>query len=351
MQRVDRKPDTDRETLAVVGGDLGHEPQLRWRGGSMTDLVTFGESMLRFSPPDYERLETVDQLDVRVAGAESNVAVAASRLGLDARWVSKLPDSPLGRRVVNELRGAGLETEITWSSEGRQGTYYIEFGTAPRGTDVIYDRDRSAVTSTTPEELPTHLIEEAAAFYVSGITPALSATLEATTGDLLEIAQAAGTEVVFDLNYRSKLWTPSEARAGIEALLPDIDLLVVADRDATEVLEVTGSADAVLAKLAGTWDLDGVILTQGAEGAEGWFAGDRYSSAALETETIDPIGTGDAFVGGFLASWLEHRDPERAMEYGAATAALKRTIPGDIAILTPDEVEGVLTSAESGIDR
>src|SRR6056297_405905 len=111
----------------------------------MTDLVTFGETMLRLSPPDGERLEVSDRLELRAAGAESNVAVAAQRLGADAAWTSKLPDSPPGRRVVSGLRRHGVETDVVWSDEGRQGTYYLESGGEPRGSNVIYDREGAAV--------------------------------------------------------------------------------------------------------------------------------------------------------------------------------------------------------------
>src|SRR6056297_2909998 len=173
----------------------------------MTDLVTFGETMLRLSPPDGERLETADDLEFRSAGAESNVAVAAARLGADATWTSKLPDSPLGRRVVTELRQYGVEADVVWSDEGRQGTYYLEHGGKPRGSNVIYDREGAAVTTAETGELPVARVREAEAFYTSGITPALSETLESTTADLLAVASEAGTKTSFDVNYRSKLWS------------------------------------------------------------------------------------------------------------------------------------------------
>jgi len=117
----------------------------------MTDLVTFGETMLRLSPPDEERLETTDQYDVDVAGAESNVAVAAQRLGLDCAWLSKLPNSPVGRKVAGELRSHGLSVDVVWddSPARRQGTYYLEQGRPPRGSDVIYDRAHASVTTAT----------------------------------------------------------------------------------------------------------------------------------------------------------------------------------------------------------
>ncbi|NEU58890.1 bifunctional 2-dehydro-3-deoxygluconokinase/2-dehydro-3-deoxygalactonokinase [Halorussus sp. MSC15.2] len=317
----------------------------------MTDLVTFGETMLRLSPPDGERLETADDLELRAAGAESNVAVAASRLGATAAWTSKLPDSPLGRRVASSLRQHGVETDVVWSDDGRQGTYYLEHGGKPRGTNVIYDRAGAAVTTAESEELPVERVREADRFHTSGITPALSETLESTTADLLAAAREAGTTTSFDVNYRSKLWDPAEARETMEALFPDVDLLLVAERDARDVLGREGDAADIAAGLVEEFDFRTVIVTRGEDGALARHGGEVYEQSAIETDTLDPIGTGDAFLGAFLARRLAGDGVATALEYGSATAALKRTIPGDVAVVTREEVESVLAEEGDEISR
>jgi len=317
----------------------------------MTDLVTFGETMLRLSPPGQERLERATELEFRAAGAESNVAVNAARLGVDTAWLSKLPDSPLGRKVVATLEGQGTETDVVWSDEGRQGAYYLEQASKPRATNVVYDRANAAVTTATPDELPTERVTAADAFYTSGITPALSDTLEDTTRDLLERAQAADTTTAFDVNYRSKLWTPDEARPVVESLLPDVDVLVTAVRDARTVLGLDGDAERVARDLADEWGFETVVVTRGADGALALHDGDVTRQGSFETETHDAVGTGDAFVGGFLARRLRGGGVPESLEYAAATAALKRTIPGDVALVTPDEVERVVERDDDGIAR
>lgn len=316
----------------------------------MTDLVTFGETMLRFSPPGNERIETTTEIEVRAAGAESNVAVAAARLGAEAIWTSKLPDSPLGRRVVSELESYGLETDVV-HGEGRQGTYYLEFAGEPRGTNVIYDRADAAVTTARAEELPTDRIGEAEWFYTSGITPALSDTLEETTETLLSTAREAGTKTAFDLNYRSKLWSSGGAREVLTNLFEHIDVLVTAVRDAKEVLGSEGDPEDIARALTAEWEFETVILTLGSEGALAYHDGETVEQPAFETETHDPIGTGDAFVGAFLARRIAGDDLGRALEYGAATAALKRTIPGDIAVVSREEVDRVIDAEGRGISR
>ncbi|WP_266079710.1 bifunctional 2-dehydro-3-deoxygluconokinase/2-dehydro-3-deoxygalactonokinase [Haladaptatus caseinilyticus] len=317
----------------------------------MTDLVTFGETMLRLSPPDRERIESTSTLELRAAGAESNVAIAANRLGAQAMWASKLPDSPLGRRVVAGLRQYGIDTEIAWSDEGRQGTYYLEHGTDPRGTNVIYDRADAAVTTAELRDLPLDSIRDARIFYTSGITPALSPTLESTVSEILEEAQKTGTTTAFDVNYRSKLWSPAEARETLSDLFPAIDLLVTAERDARDVLGRSGSAEDIARGLADEWGFETVVVTRGSEGALARHDGELFEQSAFDTETVDPIGTGDAFVGAFLACRLDGKGVQTALEYGSATAALKRTIPGDVAVVTRPEVERVLDSDGGEISR
>jgi 2-dehydro-3-deoxygluconokinase len=315
------------------------------------DLVTFGETMLRLNPPAGTRLETATTLEFRTAGAESNVAIAAARLGTSSAWLSKIPDSPLGRRVTNEVREHGVEPNVAWDDNARQGAYYIEQGADPRPTTVIYDRADAAITTARPTELDREAIHDSAVFYTSGITPALSSTLAETTAELLGSAQAAGTTTAFDLNYRSKLWSAPEARQRYESLFADVDVLVAAERDVRNVLEREGTAQELARGLASDFDFETVLITRGEDGAIGLSNRTVYDQSAFETDTVDAIGTGDAFVGGFLARRIAGDCVDRALSYAAATAALKRTMEGDLAIVTPEEVDQVLEEEESEIAR
>lgn len=316
----------------------------------MSELVTFGETMLRYAPPTGERFENADAFSVNVGGAESNVAVAASRLGVDAVWLSKLLDSPLGHRIERTLRGQGVTTDIVWTDEGRQGVYYLEPGGVPRGSNVVYDRSDAAVTTATHAELATRRLEAASAFYTSGITPALSATLADTTAELLETARDAATTTVFDVNYRSKLWLPESARETLSTLLSSVDVLVVADRDAETVFDRTGDPETVGRAFLETYGHDVVVVTCGERGAVAVTEEAVFEQPTFDADTRDPVGTGDAFVGGFLARWLDDGAVEPALEYGAATAAVKRTLDGDMALVSPEEVEAVIDGG-GGISR
>ncbi|APW97645.1 2-keto-3-deoxygluconate kinase [Halobiforma lacisalsi AJ5] len=318
---------------------------------SESDLVTFGETMLRLSPPDQERLEDAREFEVRAGGAESNVAIAAQRLGTPATWMSKVPETPLGRRTVGELRQHGIDTEVVWSHRGRQGTYYLERAGEPRGTNVIYDRENTAVSTAKARELDLDTIKDARVFFTTGITPALSSTLRDTTASLLKAAREGGTTTAFDFNYRRKLWSPEEAEETMTHLFPGIDVLVIAARDARTVLGFEGDPRQLAHKLGSQYEFETVVVTRGSEGAIGWHDSVVHEQPAYDTDTVSRIGTGDAFTGAFIARRLEGDDVPTALEYAAATAALKRTIPGDVAQVTEEEVEAVVREGGEALSR
>jgi len=326
----------------------------------MAELVTFGETMLRLSPPRGTRLETEGELDAQVGGAESNVAAAASCLGVDAAWCSKLPANPLGRRVVRALRGHDVTPAVAWddSDTARLGTYYLEYGADPRDTTVVYDRANASITTVSTDELDTERVADAEVFHTTGITPALSDATAETTRELLDIAAEADTLCSFDLNYRSKLWSQEAAAVVYDNLLPRVDLLFAPHRDGRAILGYEGDAAAVARGLADDYDLDAVVVTRGAEGSLALVDGDLIEEGIYSDETIDAIGTGDAFVGGFLGELLANGDGaltpatvETAQSYAAAAAAVKRTITGDVLVSTRAEIESVLADDADGIAR
>jgi 2-dehydro-3-deoxygluconokinase len=308
--------------------------------------------MLRFSPPDDEPLETADRLDVYAAGAESNAAVAATRVGADATWLSAVPSGPAGDRVVRALQGYGIRTAVHRADEGRQGVYYVETGGAPRGISVTYDRGDTAIQNATVADLPTEVVSGADVFLTSGITLALSDQLRETTETLLSEADAAGMKTALDVNYRSNLWSPEAARETIESLLDAVSVLIVAERDAATVLNHEAGQPSQLAHaLAADYDLQTLVLTRGDNGAVVWHDSVLHEQSALAADTLDPIGTGDAFAGAFLGRRIQGDDVTAALEYAAAAAALKRTLPGDVLTVTRDRIEGVVESDAEAIDR
>ncbi|MFB6360182.1 MAG: PfkB family carbohydrate kinase [Halobacteriales archaeon] len=318
----------------------------------MPALATFGETMLRFSPASAERLETTDTLEVHSGGAESNVAIIASNPGIDAAWLSKLPANALGRRIARDHRANGVQAAVAWDSSatGRLGTYYLEHGQDPRTAEVIYDRADSSVTTATPADLELDLIREAAYFLTSGITPALSDTLRETTAELLDVANEAGTSTVFDLNYRSKLWSRGDAREVLNGLFSKIDVICGSESDVRHVLGYDGTVERMAEALRADYAADVVLVTRGPDGVVASDGEDRYEQPAYQVDTVDPIGSGDAFLAGFLAYRMRDHSVPAALDAGTATAALSRTTKGDWAVISSEDVSAVM-DGEAGISR
>src|SRR5947208_5432902 len=165
------------------------------------EIVTFGEAMIRLSPPQFHRLEQARSLDLKVGGAELNTAVGLARLGHPTAWVSRLTDNPLGRLIGNHAREAGVSTEhVVWTNDDRVGLYFLEFGAAPRASSVVYDRKGAAIAALKPGTVPwSKVFAGVRWFHVTGITPGLSATAAEVTREALAAARAAGVQTSVDL--------------------------------------------------------------------------------------------------------------------------------------------------------
>src|SRR5688572_686298 len=207
------------------------------------DLVTFGEAMVRLTPPDFQRLEQARSFDVHVGGAELNVAVGAARLGVAARWVSRLPENALGRMIANRAREQGVDVHVEWTADDRAGLYFAELGAAPRASSVLYDRAASAISKVAFGTIDwTSVFAGARWYHVSGITPALSDSAAKVTAESLAAAKNAGLTVSYDLNYRGKLWSARKARVVQEPLMEHVDVLITTEEDARVVFGIGAEA-------------------------------------------------------------------------------------------------------------
>ncbi|HEX2618829.1 MAG TPA: sugar kinase, partial [Phototrophicaceae bacterium] len=197
------------------------------------DVFTFGETMLRLSPPGQQRLEQTTTLDMIFGGAESNVAVNLARLGKRVAWHSRLPDNPIGRQASAAIRKHGVQVDsVLWCPGERMGLYFIEFGTPPRGIQVWYDRADSAASRIRPEDLPLELLGSSRWLHVTGITPALSSSAAAAIQAAITYAREHQITVSFDVNYRARLWQPAVAAAALNSFCEQADYVFVALRDA-----------------------------------------------------------------------------------------------------------------------
>lgn len=303
-------------------------------------VVTFGEAMLRFSPPISSSLEKADQYGVEVAGAEANVAVALARLGVDVRWLSRLPRNDLGRRIAGKIREHGVETRITWTDEGRVGLYFVELSVAPRPPHVIYDRGDSAFARLLLDEIDESALDGASLFHVTGITPAISASCCEATMKLMRAAYQRGIAISFDVNYRAKLSSPESAQEIAEEIAPMARFLFVSSADAQLLLGVEGSPQVQAEILRDRYPNATIIITAGEQGAYVWDHGPHHGPIAPGV-TIDRVGRGDAFCAGYLLG-QELGGPEVGLAHGSALASLAQTYAGDLAWVTPEDMARVI---------
>ena len=311
----------------------------------MPDVVTIGETMLRLSAPPGVPLEAASHLFVHVAGAESNVAVAMSRLGTSAGWISRLTDNSLGRRIYSDIRSHGVDvSRVLWTRADRIGTYFLELGRVPRPGRVIYDRAGSAMAMISPDEVDWVYVREAKVVHLSGITPGLSPSCRTLVARAIDEARAARIFVSFDVNYRALLWTPAEAAAALGALLPKVSILICTAADARLLFGVEGDAGTVAGALRARFRPEVAVVTDGVHFAAA--AGARlFQRDGYQVETVDRIGAGDAFAAGFLHGYLTD-GVERGLADGAALAALKHTYYGDTVWASAEDVQRLISGDE-----
>jgi 2-dehydro-3-deoxygluconokinase len=327
----------------------------------MPDVVTFGEAMIRLSPPGFRRLEQATSLEMTVGGAELNVAAGISRLGLSAAWVSCLPDNPLGRATRNRAREIGVDTShVAWDRNGRMGLYFVEYGASPRASSVLYDRRGSSISELTDVEFDwPSILAGARLYHTTGITTALSDRTREEVRTSLHLAHESGLTVSYDLNFRAKLWPADQARAIQEPLMALVDVLITTEEDAKKVFAIEGEDYREVArKLADRFGFKVVTITLRGDQSvlrNSWTSiayagGVDISDRTYDIELVDRIGGGDAYAAGFLYGYLTG-DVTRAVRYGNAFSALKQSSWGDLNWATLAEVEAQLSGASTRISR
>ncbi len=326
----------------------------------MYDVVTFGETMLRLTPPNFQRLEQTHSFDVGASGAELNTATGLARLGLRTAWVSRLVDSPLGRMIANKAREQGVDTShILWAKDGRVGLYYYEMGASTRASQVIYDRVNSAISQLKPGEIDwATILNGARAFHISGITPALSASCAEASKEAVRAAKRFGCVVSMDVNYRARLWSKEAARECITAMLPDVTILFTTLDEASTVFGLNAGPEEVARAIADKWRVPVVAITlrdapsvlRNVWRSMAFANGTVYTGRTIDLELIDRMGSGDSYDAGFLYGYLTG-DVQKAIAYGDGLSAIKHSVPGDYTWVTPAELESQVKNVQTKIQR
>ena len=311
----------------------------------MSEIVCFGEVMLRLTTPHFSTLADATSLDVTFGGAEANVAVQLAQFGRDAAFISRLPENGLGDRCIAELRGRGVDTRTVLRGGGRIGVYFLEPGVGQRPGKVTYDRAHASITEMQPGMVDWDAVLDGAKwFHWSGITPALGPGCAALCEEACVAAKKRGITVSFDVNYRAKLWIREAAAAALRPLMRHVDVCIAGESDAVDILGVSAQPGdeeerlpATARALAEMHGFRTVAMTcrAGDSATHTTFRAMLHSGGASafslrhEITVVDRVGAGDSFTGGLIHALLRGDENARAIEFAAAAAAWKHTIHGD----------------------
>jgi len=338
----------------------------------MASIATFGEIMLRLSPPGKELLFQSPRLGAAFGGGEANVAVSLAILGHRSRWISVVPANPAGEAALRELRRYGVDAGEVVRGGRRLGIYFAETGANERPSRVVYDREGSGIAEAKPGDIDwARALDGMERLHVTGITPALSASAAGLTLEAVEAAKAKGLSVSLDLNYRAKLWRygrpAPEVMRGIAA---HADLLIGNEEDCQRALGIGTAGDVESGKLdigaferltaevmaafpgvervaitlresrSADWNRWSAVLRD----RTGFIAGPWYEIRAI----VDRIGAGDAFAAGLIHGLAAFPADAEALEFAVAAGALKHSIPGDWNLSTEEDILTLARGDRSG---
>ena len=341
----------------------------------MKKVVTFGEIMLRLTPPGFRRFSQASSFEAIYGGGESNVAVSLANYGIPVDFVTRLPDNDIGDCALMELRKRGVNTQQIVRGGDRLGIYFLEMGAVSRGSKVIYDRANSAIATIDKGMIDwATVFKDAQWFHWTGITPAISEGAAAACLEAIQIANKMGITVSTDLNYRKKLWKYGKSPAEVmPELVAGCDVILGNEEDAEKHFDIHpkgvdvtqgDSLDAkayisVCEQLMEKFPrCKKVIVTlRGSISAShnSW-SGILYDGKKLHearkyqiTHIVDRVGGGDSFMGGLIYGLLSYPDNlQNALEFAVAASCLKHTIYGDANLVTVPEVEKLMSGDASG---
>ena len=324
-------------------------------------IITFGEVMLRLSPPGVGRFAQTDNLTMHFGGTEANVAVSLAQFGLQAAHVTRFPDHALGRAAAGYLRKYDVSTEHIRYGDGRMGLYFLETGAGSRASQIIYDRADSAFSRIRPDEVDWETILTGASwFHWTGITPAISQGAADCLLAGIQTANRLGVPVSGDIVYRSNLWQYGRTPQEIMPALTEGCTLVLGSKGLfSELYGAVGSTfeesgQAMMKRFPTIRYItdtkrNSISASHNQLSAKLFNGKEIYKSRVYDIRPItDRIGTGDAYIAGLIYALLKFDDLQRAVEFGTAASALKHTITGDANLASIAEIETLESGDSSG---
>jgi 2-dehydro-3-deoxygluconokinase len=336
----------------------------------MKKVVGFGDFLVRLGAPGYQRFIQCNQFDINYTGAEANVCVSLSMMGIETEFVTRLPDNDIARAGLATLRKYGVGVSHVAFGGERMGAFYVEKGASQRPGKVVYDRKYTSIATSKPEDFNWDAIFQGAErLHMTGITPALSETMPEVFAHAISEARKRGVKASCDLNYRKNMWTESQAKACMEKVLPSIDLVIANEEDAEKVLGIKAEGSNVVSgqlshegyvdvarSICERYGVPEVAITlrksisaSDNEWAALLYTDNRpYFSRNYSIHIVDRVGGGDSFCAGLLYGKVKGFDPQRNIEYAAAASCLKHSIEMDFNLSSVEEVERLMSGDGSG---
>nr|WP_155894499.1 sugar kinase [Desulfotomaculum nigrificans] len=336
----------------------------------MAKVVTFGEIMLRLAPEGYLRFVQADKFTAIYGGGEANVAVSLANFGVDAAFVTKVPDNPIGQAAINSLRRFGVCTKYIARGGERLGIYFCEKGASQRPSKVVYDRKYSAISQARKEDFNwDEIFAGAEWFHFTGITPALGDNVAEIALEACKAAKRLGLTVSCDLNFRKNLWTSEKAGQVMGGLMEYVDVCIANEEDAEKVFGIKAADTDIISgklnhegykdvakQLKERFNFSKVAITlRGSISASDnkWAAmlydgNDFYFSREYLVHIVDRVGGGDSFGAGLIYGLLNNYSSKDALEFAVAASCLKHSIEGDVNLVTVSEVKALAAGDGSG---
>lgn len=337
-------------------------------------IVTFGEIMLRLKSVGVERFFQQPMLEATFGGGEANVAVSCANYGMDASYVTVLPDNDIGLSCMRELRSFGVDTRDIVFAPGRMGIYFLETGAVQRPSKVIYDREGSAIAKAMPGDIDwKKAFSGATWFHITGITPAISESAKDLALESVKAAKEMGLTVSCDLNYRKNLWKYGKTASEImPELVKYVDVIIANEEDVQKALGISAEsaksvdegeintelyetiAKTVMATYENVKKIAITLRESKSANHNDWSAclynGKEFilSRKYSITHIVDRVGGGDSFSGGLIYGLNAYEDDKTALEFAVAASCLKHTIPGDYNRVSVKEVESLMKGSGSG---
>ncbi|WP_243716079.1 sugar kinase [Actinomadura darangshiensis] len=296
-------------------------------GGAAPAVVTLGEAMCVLQAEHIGPVRHNRSVRLGMSGAETNVAIGVRRLGVPSAWIGRVGEDPMGEIIAGELRAEGVDVTALRTDGAAPTGLMVKERRTSKVSRVFYVRSGSAGSRLSPDDVSRELVEGARALHITGITLALSESARAAVHHAIGIARDAGVLVSFDVNHRTGLWSAEEAveHYRATAMLADV---VFASHDEARMLVGDLGAAASAAAMGGLGP-EQVVIKQGELGFTARIHGREYAAPAVAVPVVDPVGAGDAFVAGYLASLVRGEPPEAALRTANALGAFAVSVPGD----------------------